>query len=116
MLKTTLGMGHGDANTVVHTVRKPDGRSEASATNRSPEQVLDGLYTGPKEALRRIHDKLIRTCPNFTKLYKVDILRREDVTRFPLSPIRVRTRRTGQSDWPARRTEACQWNNIRTKK
>lgn len=59
MLKSTLGMGHGDANTLVHTVLKSDGRSAATAQGLSPEQVLDGLYTGPKAVLRPIHDKLV---------------------------------------------------------
>lgn len=59
MLKSTLGMGHGDANTLVHTVLKSDGQSAAAAQGLSAEQVLDGLYTGPKEVLRPIHDKLI---------------------------------------------------------
>lgn len=57
MLKSTLGMGHGDANTVVHMARKSDGQSASEAL--TTEQVLDGLYTGPKEALRPIHDKLL---------------------------------------------------------
>lgn len=57
MLKTDLGMGHGDANTLVHVVRESDG---ASATRGlSTDQVLDGLYTGPKAALRPIHDALM---------------------------------------------------------
>lgn len=59
MLKSTMGMGHGDANTLVHTVLKSDGQSAAAAQGISAEQVLDGLYTGPKEVLRPIHDKLI---------------------------------------------------------
>ena len=58
MLKSTLGMGHGDANTLVHTVLKSDGQT-AAAQGLSAEQVLDGLYIGPKEVLRPIHDKLI---------------------------------------------------------
>lgn len=59
MLKSKLGMGHGDANTLVHTVLKSDGQSAAAAKGLSAEQVLDGLYTGPKAALRPIHDKLM---------------------------------------------------------
>ena len=59
MLKTTLGMGHGDANTLVHTVLKSDGQSAAAEKGISGEAVLDGLYVGPKAALRPIHDKLI---------------------------------------------------------
>ncbi|MGE3820927.1 MAG: DUF4287 domain-containing protein [Isosphaeraceae bacterium] len=59
MLKSTLGMGHGDANTLVHTVRKSDGASAAAAKGLSAVEVLDGLYTGPKAALRPIHDALL---------------------------------------------------------
>jgi predicted transport protein len=57
MLKTDLGMGHGDANMVVHFALKSDGQS--AVEGQTPEQVLDGLYTGPKEKLRPIHDKLL---------------------------------------------------------
>ena len=59
MLKSTQGMGHGDANTLVHTVLRSDGQSAATAEGLSAEQVLDGLYTGPKGLLRPIHNKLI---------------------------------------------------------
>ena len=59
MLKSTLGMGHGDANTLVHTALKSDGQSAASAAGLSAEQVLDGLYVGPKAALRPVHDRLL---------------------------------------------------------
>ncbi len=57
MLKTTLGMGHGDANTLVHSALKSGGPSAVEGL--SATQVLDGLYTGPKKALRPIHDKLM---------------------------------------------------------
>ena len=57
MLKSTLGMGHGDANTMVHIALKSDGGSAAQGL--SGGEVLDGLYTGPKTALRPIHDKLL---------------------------------------------------------
>ena len=57
MLKTGLGMGHGDANTLVHTVLKSDGQSAAQGL--SADAVLDGLYAGPKADLRPIHDKLL---------------------------------------------------------
>ncbi len=46
MLKTDLGMGHGDANMVVHLALKSDGQSAAEGETIS--QVLDGLYTGPR--------------------------------------------------------------------
>jgi len=36
MLKTTLAMGHGDANTLVHTVLQSDGQSAAASQGLSP--------------------------------------------------------------------------------
>ncbi len=63
MLKSTLGMGHGDANTLVHTVRQSAG--PAAAQGASAGEVLDGLYTGPKAALRPIHDKLMTALRKF---------------------------------------------------
>jgi hypothetical protein len=57
MLKTSLGLGHGDANTLVHTVLKSDGQSASQGLSAS--EVLDGLYAGPKAALRPIHDRLL---------------------------------------------------------
>jgi hypothetical protein len=65
MLKSTLGMGHGDANTLVHTVLKSDGQSAAAAQGLSAEQVLDGLYSGPKAALRPIHDRVLAAIRKF---------------------------------------------------
>lgn len=65
MLKTQLGMGHGDANTLVHTVLKSDGQSAAAAQGLSAGEVLDGLYTGPKAALRPIHDRLMEEIRKF---------------------------------------------------
>lgn len=59
MLKTELGMGHGDANTVVHLSKQTAGPAAAAAQGGSTTEVLDGLYTGPKAALRPIHDKLL---------------------------------------------------------
>jgi len=58
MLKSDLGMGHGDANTLVHTVRKSAGKA-------SPPGGLHGLYVGPKAALRPIHDKLLKEIKKF---------------------------------------------------
>lgn len=63
MLKTDLGMGHGDANTLVHVARKSDGQSKAGGLTMS--QVLDGLYTGKKAELRPIHDKLMLAIRKF---------------------------------------------------
>jgi len=65
MLKTSLGMGHGDANTLVHTVRKSDAAGTTASPPASSGQVLDGLYTGAKAALRPIHDKLLAELRRF---------------------------------------------------
>lgn len=63
MLKRDLGLGHGDANTLTHHVLKSDGQS--AAAGQSADEVLDGLYTGPKAALRPIHDKLMTAINKF---------------------------------------------------
>lgn len=59
MLKSTLGMGHGDANLVVHVARKAGEPSPAPAQERPVEQLLDELYAGPKATLRPIHERLL---------------------------------------------------------
>ena len=53
MLKRDLGMGHGDANTLTHHVLG------AAAAPVQDDGVLDAIYTGPKAALRPIHDALM---------------------------------------------------------
>ena len=51
MLKSDLGMGHGDANTLVHHALKSDGTSAAAAAGKGAADVLDDIYTGPKARL-----------------------------------------------------------------
>lgn len=62
MLKTTLGLGHGDANTLVHHSKQAAAGTGAA---RAPEDVLDRIYTGPKAALRPIHDVLMTAIRGF---------------------------------------------------
>jgi hypothetical protein len=57
LLKRELGMGHGDANTLVHVLLKSHGA--ALAEGKSDDQVLDGIYTGPKAALRPVHEAIM---------------------------------------------------------
>ncbi len=64
MLKTSLGLGHGDANTLAHVARKSESGA-AGKEESSPEAVLNGLYTGPKQALRPIHDLLLSALKKF---------------------------------------------------
>ena len=63
MLKNDLGMGHGDANTLVHYALQSDGGSEAAG--KSSDAVLDEIYAGPKAAFRPIHEALMREIERF---------------------------------------------------
>ena len=63
MLKRDLGLGHGDANTLAHVALKSDGASQAEG--KTTDDVLDGIYTGPKAGLRPIHDRLMATIEAF---------------------------------------------------
>ena len=59
MLKADLGMGHGDANTLVHCTRKADGPAKPAG------DVLDDIYTGAKAPLRPIHEALMGAIQKF---------------------------------------------------
>jgi hypothetical protein len=63
MLKRELGLGHGDANTLVHVALQSDGGSQAAG--KSSNQVLDEIYTGPKATLRPIHDAFMTAIRGF---------------------------------------------------
>ena len=56
LLMRDLGLGHGDANTVVHVCLKSDGASAAAAAGATADDVVAEIYAGPKAALRPIHD------------------------------------------------------------
>lgn len=60
MLKADLGLGHGDANTVVHTVKQA--AAPAPAGDADP---LDAIYAGAKAPLRAIHEKLMAKIEGF---------------------------------------------------
>jgi hypothetical protein len=62
-LKLELGMGHGDANALVHAVLKSDG--QRAAEGKSEDAVLDEIYSGAKAGFRPIHEKLIREMDTF---------------------------------------------------
>jgi Domain of unknown function (DUF5655)/Domain of unknown function (DUF4287) len=65
MLKRDLGMGHGDANTLVHHILKSDGTSAAAAAGTDADAVLDEIYAGLKAHLRPIHDALMSAIRRF---------------------------------------------------
>jgi len=64
MLKRDLKIGHGDANTLTHHVLKSAGPA-ASGNGASLEELVAGYYSGPKAALRPIHDKLMHEVKSF---------------------------------------------------
>jgi hypothetical protein len=65
MLQRDLGIGYGDANTLVHVLRQTDGASAAKASGATTEDVLSGIYAGSKAGLRPIHDQLMAAIEQF---------------------------------------------------
>lgn len=63
MLKEKLGLGHGDANTLVHVVLASDGTR--AAEGKPMDAVLDEIYSGPKAGFRPIHEKLMKEIQKF---------------------------------------------------
>lgn len=63
MFKEKLGLGHGDANTLVHIILKSDGAS--AAKGKSGDAVLDEIYSGAKAAQRPIHEALMKEIEKF---------------------------------------------------
>lgn len=72
MLKTTLGMGHGDANTLVHYAQghpafsATPGTTGTSRTTEGLDAEVDRIYAGPKAALRPIHDAVMAGVTKFS--------------------------------------------------
>lgn len=60
MLKRDLGLGHGDANTLVHLAKRA-----AEPAPDAGEDPLDGIYTGAKAGLRPIHERLMERIGTF---------------------------------------------------
>lgn len=65
MLMKELGLGHGDANTLVHVVLKSDSERAAQEKGATTGEVLDEIYSGPKAALRPIHERLMEQIDGF---------------------------------------------------
>ena len=63
MVMRVFGLGYGDSNSLVHYVLKSDG--ERAAEGKSGEDVLGEIYSGPKAALRPIHDALMAEIDRF---------------------------------------------------
>jgi hypothetical protein len=58
-----LGLGYGDANTLVHLALASDGQSAAAGL--STDEVLAGIYTGGKAGLRPIHEAVMAAITGF---------------------------------------------------
>ena len=65
-LKRELGLGHGDANALVHAVLQSDG--QRAAADKSSEEVLDEIYSGAKAHMRSIHETLMKEIVKFGEL------------------------------------------------
>lgn len=65
MLQHELGLGYGDANTLVHFVLKSDGERATEEKGLSITDVLDEIYSGPKSSLRPIHERLMTAIQEF---------------------------------------------------
>jgi hypothetical protein len=69
MLKEKLGLGHGDANALVHALLQSDG--QRAAQGKSTDAVLDEIYSGPKAVMRPIHDALMKHIAKFGEFENV---------------------------------------------
>ncbi len=56
--KSALGLGHGDANTLVTALRQ-------AAEEPKGDDPLDSIYAGPKAALRPIHEKFMAAIASY---------------------------------------------------
>ena len=65
-LKRELGLGHGDANTLVHTILQSDG--QRAAEGKSEDALLDEIYAGAKAHMRPIHERLMKEISEFGEL------------------------------------------------
>ena len=58
-LMETFGIGHGDANVVIHVLK------QAAAPTAPNDNPLDAIYAGPKAHLRAIHERLMSEIDTF---------------------------------------------------
>ena len=65
MLKQELGMGHGDANLVVHVAKHGMPGPSAAESGDAVATALDAIYAGPKAELRPIHERLMAAITTF---------------------------------------------------
>ncbi|WP_345295382.1 DUF5655 domain-containing protein [Luteimonas vadosa] len=60
MLKSELGLGHGDANTLAHVALDPGSATvKSSSAGHDVGAEVDRIYSGPKAGLRSLHDAVM---------------------------------------------------------
>lgn len=60
-IMATYGLGHGDANTLTHVALNP----KDAGAGKSSGDVLAEIYSGKKEHLRPVHDRLMEAIESF---------------------------------------------------
>lgn len=58
-LMQELGLGHGDANSLVHYALATDGQTAAEEKGLSNDDVLEAIYSAKKAGLRPLHDTIM---------------------------------------------------------
>jgi hypothetical protein len=61
--KKDLGLGHGDANTLVTLFMRSTGAAAAPAA--TADAAVDDIYSGPKASLRPVHDRVMKAISGF---------------------------------------------------
>lgn len=59
LCKAELGLGHGDANTLVHCAKQSHGAAIAADLSAQGQDPADAWYAGKKAPLRPIHDAVL---------------------------------------------------------
>ena len=65
MLKKDLGLGHGDANTLVTVYLRSSATPATPAVPPSPDAAVAEIYSGAKAGFRPIHDALMKAIDGF---------------------------------------------------
>ncbi len=65
MLMAKFGLGHGDANSLVHFAAMSDGQSAAEAKGASIAEVVAEIYSGSRAPLQPIHDRVMAAIRKF---------------------------------------------------
>ena len=65
MLQKELGLGYGDANSLVMFARQSDGQSAAAASGAPTTELVAAIYSGKREPLRPIHDTVMAAVEAF---------------------------------------------------